>query len=70
MQNYAPELLVVVMTPCMILWDWLGNQLLAAGVNPNNLYYPFVTHMMDAHGVQRFNDFIDFLAPKYVIFIG
>jgi len=62
--NYAPELLVIVMTPCLVLWDWLGRQLIAEGVKSTNPYYSFVSYMMDGAGVQKFNNYIDYLAPS------
>jgi len=63
--NYPPELLVVVMTPCDVLWDWLGTQLLTVeGVQPTNPYYPFIRNMLDPKGAKKFNDFIDYLASS------
>jgi len=62
--NLPPELLVVVMTPCIVLWDWLGRQLLSEGVTSANLYYPFVQNMLDPKDVEEYNNFIDLLVPS------
>jgi len=62
-ENQQEELLAVVMTPCMVLWDWLGSQLLNR-TSDSNPYLSFIKYMRDPDGVEAMNSFLDILIPS------